>query len=77
MNIESKDRLPNRHRPHWWLAAGLFALGACDGDAPASEGNRAVTVSSDTIQVLTTLNAVTRVVDLEVASDAVFGSSTP
>lgn len=69
MNMVSKDRLRHRHRQHRWLAAGLFSLGACGGDAPASDGHRAVSVSSDALQVLATLDAVTRVVDLEVASD--------
>jgi hypothetical protein len=56
-------------RSRWWASAGALLLGACGADDPASDGGGAVTVSSDAVHALATLDVVTRVVDLQLTSD--------
>jgi hypothetical protein len=69
MNVtESMDRPRHSHRRRRWLAAGVFLLGAC-GAVDSVDADRVVTVPHDAIQVLTSLDVVTRVVDLEPTSD--------
>lgn len=63
-----RGRPRHRHGRHWWIVAGVFLLWGCGVD-DAADVDGSVTVSQDMIQVLTSLDIVTRIVDLEPASD--------